>query len=238
MRYAKCVVAGLLVVSMNSGLAVTIGTYPDTDCQYVLAGEYEALMQFSWSPQKVSNSRTYSFECPKCTEVAAVDPVYKETMIFSGAIKMLHGACAGAFGIQSIKLSGSGVEREMRRLRSATSTQLNDARFVKTLSTITNGLENCFQYGTCVVDGKNCFWGAHLMTRKMGREIVYRGVGRSYFIPLDDDKTIVNVEVMIGVLGCDEHPYADFKCFLPVGEKFVKSIKIKEGSKCRWKLVW
>ena len=239
MKLARYIVAVLLIMTMNSGLAVAIGNYPDTDCQYVLAGEYDDLTRLSWSSQEVSSSsRTFSFACPRCAEVGAVDPMYRETMVFSGVIKMLHGACVGGLAIQSIKLSGSGTEREMRCLQSATSSQLNDVRFIKTLSTITNALENCFQYGTCIVDGKNCFWGTHLMTRKIGREIVYRGVGRSYFIPLDDDKTIVNAEVMIGILGCDEHPYADFKCFLPVGERFVKSIKIKEGSKCRWKLVW
>lgn len=120
----------------------------------------------------------------------------------------------------------------MKKLMSASESELASPSFVKSIASLA-GRKDIVETGAAKVGGKNAFWCTTRMERRVGEQVVYRGLQRIYLIPVKNGKKLVTAGFVVGALGVDEIPYADFKAFQPIAEKIVKSLKINES---KWKL--
>lgn len=211
-----------------TGFADTLGSVPNSRYQYADDSEYEGLLGLPWvdkSTKKVS----VDFKCPKCMETQEVSERFKETSLYNGVIKLVGGNVVLGFQLQTIPNNGND---EFRMIQFAKDEEMNSKSFFRKFTSLT-GRKDVLEIGMAKVSGLNGLWATTKMERRVGGQLVYRGVNRMYMIPLKNGKQVVMANMTVGVLGAEEIPYADFKAFLPVGEKIMKSVKIKEGPK--WK---
>lgn len=207
------------------------GTLPDSRYQYAAGVEYDDLLVLPWVSREVDDP-SMVFQCPKCMENQKVSDRYAEAMRFSGVVKLAAGNVMACFILGSYGCTDA-AKAEVEKLMAASESELASPLFVKSIASLA-GKKEIVETGAAKVGGRKAFWCTIRMERRVGNQVVYRGLQRMYFVPLENGKKVVMTGYAVGVLGVDEIPYADFKAFQPIGEKIVESLKIDERKRKLW----
>lgn len=218
----------LLFISLTALelFSATIGSIPSSRYQYAEDCEYESLLALPWVNRNTRKVKV-EFKCPKSMEETEVAPMYKDTSLYNGAIKLVGGNVVLMFQLFAIPNADSD---EFRLIQQAKDKDFQSTAFFGKFKSVISR-KGVVEIGLTKVSGLNCMWVTSKMERRLQDQIIYRGVNRIYMIPLKDGKRVVGASVGVAVADIDEIPYSDFKAFLSVGEKIIKSIKIAEDSK-------
>lgn len=206
------------------------GTLPDSRYQYAADGEYSDLLILPWKSHKVG-SPTIEFKCPQCFEEQKAAARYTDAMLFNGVVKFAGESVVAGFSLAAFDCTDE-MKIEVQRLMAASESELASPSFVKSIASLA-GRKDIVETGAEKVGGKNAFWCTTRMVRRVGNQVVYCGLQRIYLIPVKNGKKLVTANFVVGALGVDEIPYADFKAFQPIAEKIVKNLKINES---KWNL--
>lgn len=222
-----------VVADTASGVSVRIGSRQSSNVRYAGVGELHDLLILPWVDEELSK-HGLSFSRPKCATGTKLADRYEDGNLYCGTIKLVGGSVAVVFALQKYQRNASLPNKLLNKLCNASSDDMKSRAFVDDLARLAGPAFNAVEIGTATVGGLNAFWSTTKMERRVGSEVVYRGLQRVYLIPLADGKTLMSASFVLGVFGAEDIPDADFGSFVPVGEKFIKSIKIKKQPKCKF----
>lgn len=196
-------------------------------------GEYDDLLILPWVDDKVDHGMI-CFRRPRCVIAQQIAEQYRDVMLFNGTIKLAAGNVVVGFSLA--KYAGAeapdGLRSGLKKLFSATAEEMTSPEFIRSISALA-GRNDVVKYGGTKVGGKNAFWSMVKMERRVGDVVAYRGLQKVYLIPVKGGAQFLSATFLVGASGVGRMPYADFNAFKPAGEKFIKSIVIRD--KPKWK---
>lgn len=198
-----------------NGYHMIIGSLPSCRRRYATDEDYEKLLSDdSWTPEE---TKIVNFNLPKRAERAARGGL--SSMFYHVHI---GGKAEGVFAVDFIG-GGSKLKTEACRVLDKQDMEFSESSFAEVIKKN----DKAFEVGATRIGGQNAFYETNTMSESYEDQGGFQSVQRVYYIPYPDGKHTVVVAFSIKVDDVDEPPYADFKAFLPIGEKFVESIVIK-----------
>ena len=199
----------------RNGYHMIIGNIPSCRRRYATDEDYEKLLSDdSWTHEE---TKTVNFNLPKRAERASGGG--RESVFYHVHI---GGKAEGVFAVDFIG-GGSRLQTETCRVLDKQDMEFSESSFAEVIKKN----DKAFEVGATRIGGQNAFYETNTMSESYEGQGGFQSVQRVYYIPHPDGKHTVVAAFSIKVDDVDEPPYADFKAFLPIGEKFVESIVIK-----------
>ena len=165
----------LLFISLTALelFSATIGSIPSSRYQYAEDCEYESLLALPWVNRNTRKVKV-EFKCPKSMEETEVAPMYKDTSLYNGAIKLVGGNVVLMFQLFAIPNADSD---EFRLIQQAKDKDFQSTAFFGKFKSVISR-KGVVEIGLTKVSGLNCMWVTSKMERRLQDQIIYRGVNR------------------------------------------------------------